>query len=127
MTFTPPTAGSGLALQATTGIAGFAKQNATPNIISWTAPNDGNMHRVLFFASETVTALETGGGVGVIITVPGGGTQAAGTALFAGAKAAGSYHALDGAIVAPGTTVTINQSAALTAGACTVFAEIWGN
>jgi hypothetical protein len=80
---------------------------------------------VLVVCTETVTALETGGGIGIIVTVPGGGTQTAGTALFAGAKAAGSYHALDGSLVAPGSTFQVNQSAALTGGASSVWAEIW--
>ena len=38
------------------GLAGFALQNATPNILTWTAPNDGNYHRVVVAASIGVTS-----------------------------------------------------------------------
>ena len=50
-------------LVATTGVNGFMLQNATPNILSWTAPNDGNMHRLIVFATLHVTSSETGGKV----------------------------------------------------------------
>jgi hypothetical protein len=125
MTITPPN--PGLTLVASTGVAGFAKQNGTPNILTWTAPNDGNPHSVIIFASETVTTLEAGGGIGDSFTAPGGGFQTATAAVFAGAKAAGTYHAEDMMVVGPGTTLTVFQGSALTSGACTVWLTIWAN
>ena len=48
-------------LVATTGVNGFALQNGTPTILTWTPPNDGQVHRVLLIAQENVTVAETGG------------------------------------------------------------------
>lgn len=119
--FVPP-----LAPVASTGVAGFTKVNGTPNIITWTAPNDGAIHRFLIIASETVTATETGGAVSSTHTAPGGGVQAGVGNIFAGGKAAGTAHQLDGATCQAGSTVTVQQTTALTAGGPTVvWAEIW--
>lgn len=125
MTITPVS--PQLQLVATTGLAGFAKQNGTPIILSYTLPNDGQMHRFIVLASEQVTVAETGGGIGLNLTVPGGAAQNAGTALFAGAKTIGGYHVSDGGLVQAGSLLQVDQSAALTAGACTVWAEIWAD
>lgn len=125
MTITPVS--PQLQLVATLGLAGAAKQNGTPIFLSYTFPNDGQMHRFIVLASEQVTVAETGGGVGLNLTVPGGAVQNAGTALFAGAKTIGGYHASDGGLVQAGSVLQVDQSAALTAGACTVWAEIWAD
>lgn len=123
MNFTP--FGAALTLVATTGEAGFTKVNATPNILTWVAPSDGQPHRFLIFASETVTTAETGGGVSTNQTAPGGGAQVGSNNIFSGGKIIGTYHVTDGAVVQAGSTVTLLQSAALTAGACVMWAEIW--
>lgn len=117
-----------LGLVAATPVAGFAKQNATPTILTWTAPNDGNQHRFIVFASQTVSTTETGGAISTSETAPGGGVQTGAGNLFAGAKNAGTYHQIDGAIVEAGTTVTVSQTTALSLGGpTTVWAEIWGS
>ena len=114
-----------LVLQATTGVAGFALQNATPTIISWTAPNDGNLHRFIVICSLDVSSAETGGAVSLVCTPPGAGAQT--TSLYAGGLGTGPAYNTQERLVQPGTTVTVEQSSALTGGAATVWAEIWGS
>jgi len=114
----------GLRRQATTGASGFALQNATPTIATYTAPNDGNIHMVAVFVTLVVTSLETGGAIQVAST----GALGLTSTMFAGGAAAGTV--MNTAIVplfavSPGATVNINQSSALTAGAATVYTEIW--
>jgi hypothetical protein len=118
----------GLALQATTGINGFALQNGTPNILSWTAPNDGLMHRVLVIGMLEVTSSETGGSIDVSCTSPDG-TNRAFTSLF-GANSGLSSSFVPEVLpffVKAGTTITVFQNSALTAGASTLWLEIWGS
>jgi hypothetical protein len=115
-----------LALQASTGIAGFALQDATPTIISWTAPNDGNLHRVEIFASENVTSALTGGAVSGSIVSPAGGGAAQPQVIAANQGAGNHVGTVTGGIVEPGSTVSVIQSSAVTAGEATVWAEIWG-
>jgi hypothetical protein len=113
-------------LQAATPAAGFALQNGTPAITSWQVPNDGQEHRVTVFASLDVTSLQTGGAVTVTITDPGGtvGTHT----LYAGGVAPGSVApGVFVMIVKAGTTVSLAQSTAQTAGAAVLYAEIWGS
>jgi len=114
---------SSLSLQATTGLAGFALQDATPTIISWTAPNDGNLHRFIVICSLDVSSAETGGAVSLVCTPPGVGVQT--TSLYAGGLGTGPAYNTQQRLVQPGTTVTVEQSSALTGGAATVWAEIW--
>lgn len=115
-----------LSLQATTGSSGFALQNGTPTILSWTAPADGQPHRVVLVTENIVTVAETGGQCSVNFTPPSGAAQSA--VVYGGALGVG-YRGPNntGFTVAPGTTVTFTQSTALTAGAATVFAELWGS
>lgn len=115
-----------LQLQATTGIGGFALQNATPTILSWTAPNDGNMHRFQIVGTLIVTSAETGGEVEILFTPPGGTQQAK---VFASPNVApGTYNAtIQAGTIGPGTTVLLSQVTALTAGAASVTGEIWGS
>jgi hypothetical protein len=109
-----------------TAAAGFALQNATPAIISWTAPADSNNHRVLIFASEHITSAITGGVVQVSQTTPDGSAGLIANSLLAGGVTAGfRTAAITTLIVESGSTVTIEQTSAMTAGAATVWAEIW--
>lgn len=116
-----------MVLQATTGAAGFALQNATPNILTWTAPNDGQPHRFMIVGNENVSSAETGGQVNVTFTrADNSGSNS--TPIFGGSAGAG-YHAVGNnfGMVAPGSTVTIAQNTVLSAGAATIWAEIWGS
>jgi hypothetical protein len=112
--------------QAATPAAGFALQNGTPTILTWTPPNDGKLHRFIVFASLVVGSAETGGAIAQGFTDPSGVSRS--QALFNGGLGAGfaspnnfSYT------VQGGQPVTIAQSSALTVGAATLWAEIWGS
>lgn len=130
MTLQPFTASARpLGLLATTGAAGFALVNGTPNVITWTAPNDGGIHRVLLMAALRVAVTEVGGAVSLTFTTPDNnpftvlvvpGAAVAGLALI---SAAGNAFLP----VLAGTTVTVAQSSALTLGAATLWAELWGS
>jgi hypothetical protein len=113
-------------LLASTGPVGFVLQNATPTILTWQVPNDGNLHRVFFIGSIDVTSAETGGAISGNVTPPGGGSAAQPQILAAG-QAGGNHVGSAAAIVGPGTTVTVSQTSALSAGAAVAWVEIWGS
>jgi len=115
-------------LVATTGESGFALQNGTPTIISWTAPNDGNLHRVQLFFLVDVTSTQTGGAVQAQPISPLGDT--AFIVVFAGGASSGTSHGPANATtftIGPNTTFSLVQSSAQSAGAAKVFAEIWAS
>jgi hypothetical protein len=117
-----------MGLLAATPVAGIALVNGTPVILSWTAPNDGKLHRVMVAAAILVAVTEVGGLVQLQWTGPGAGS-AQSSPVFAAALLGGTA-AQPGAgpsvMVAPGSTVSLVQGAALTVGAATVYAEFWG-
>ena len=118
---------SGPVLVAETPAAGVALQNGTPVFLSWTAPNDGNLHEFELVASLQVTSGETGGAVGLSFTFPGG--AAATPNVFAAGLGAGTVNSSVAGkrLVAPGTTVTLAQTSALTAGAAQLMAQLWAS
>jgi hypothetical protein len=117
--------GQGTQKVADTGTAGFALQNATPAIQSWTAPNDGNAHSVQVIAQQHVTSAETGGVVQLSYTTPDG--QNLSVNMFPGGGATGNASSSPARLVAPGSTVQVQQSSALTAGAATVWSQMWAS
>lgn len=123
-----PAWAAGLTLLATTGAAGYTLVNGTGNILTWTAPSDGALHRVLTFANKHVSSAETGGQVQITVTLPDG-TPGTGQ-LFAGSQGTGWQTASGVALwafIQAGSTVTIKQSTALTAGTSVLWAELWGS
>jgi hypothetical protein len=118
-----------LGLLASTGPAGFSLVNGTPSIVSWTAPSDGQLHRVMIFANMDVTSGPgiTGGNVSCSFTLPDGTTASLAT-ITGGQGFAGFNFSMfqPNMMVRAGTTVTVSQSSALTAGAAVVWAELWG-
>jgi hypothetical protein len=125
-----PSAGAApnaLALQAATPVAGYTLVNGTGTIIAWTTPNDGQQHRFIVCASLDVTILEVGGAIQVAYTVPNGG--AAAHTIFAAASGTGIYNPAGPFTIVceANTTVMVEQTSALTAGAAIVWAEIWGS
>lgn len=118
-----------LQLQATTnatGLTGYALVNGTGNIITWTTPNDGNMHRAFIVSTIHVSSTQTGGQIHLAFTSPDGSAGA--VTINAGGGGSGSVSsAIETVLIAPNTTVTISQSSAQTGGAATLFAEIWGS
>lgn len=114
-----------LGLQANIAAAGFALINGTQDIITWTAPNDGALHRFLVIGTIDVTVAETGGQIVVNFTAPDN-TAAAGIQLFAGGRATGVAQTTVNAQVKAGTTVAVHQQTALTVGTATLWADIYG-
>jgi len=116
----------GLVQQASTDpVNGFALQNATPTIISWTTPNDNQKHPFVIVATINVTSLETGGQVNGNFTIAG---VAAAPQLTAGGSAAGITNPnYRGGMADPNTVVSVTQQTALTAGAAVIFAQIMGS
>lgn len=109
---------------ASTGITGVPLQNGTPTFLSWTAPADGQMHRVLIFVSLEVISAETGGQINQAYTNPWG--SSVNSQLLAGGLS-GSTATFAEHLVAPGSTVSVAQSTALTGGTASLWAEIWGS
>lgn len=123
MTTTPQA--TQLRLLAATPPGGFALQNGTPSILSYTFPNDGFNHRFIIICSIVVSTLETGGAVTQTYTAPGGTPSV--PQITGGGSAVGTVQAnYRAGISGSGTAVTIQQSSALTAGAAVLYAEIWG-
>lgn len=111
---------------AATPLSGVPLTNGTQTIFTWTAPNDGNMHRVALYQVSYCSSAATGGGISLNWTLPDG-THTIGKS-YTGGYGAGTGNNLEGqgGLVAPGTTVTFSQTTALTAGAATIWAELWG-
>ena len=128
MTFYPMAGNPALNLQATTGEAGFALQDATPVILSWTAPNDGNLHRTTVASIISISAAITGGQIRVEAYPPDGAGLASST-IYTGTNGPFSAFATFTPVftIGPGTTVQVVQTSAVTAGAATLWAEIWGS
>lgn len=114
-----------MALQGTTGDAGYTLVNGTGVIISWTAPNDGNMHRVMVFSWLNVTVTEVGGNIQLSYTGPTGGVNNSG--YQSGSQNANVYVQSAFHLVAPGSTVSLQQQTALTGGTAVFYAELWGS
>jgi hypothetical protein len=114
-----------LQLLASTGVNGFTMQNATPTIFSWTAPNDGQLHRVWIFGEMLVATAQTGGAVNMNITDPLGTART--RSIWSGGLAVGFGIPNNGSqcLVQAGQPVSLVQ-VPQTAGAAVLFAELWG-
>lgn len=120
----------GFARVATTGIAGFTLGNSTPNVLTWTAPSDGAIHMFVVLSVVHVTSAETGGTIQVIFQSPISGAGNHFSQLLAGGlgtDAGGQTGTTIFGLVQPGSTVTVQQTTPLTAGAATAWLEIWGS
>jgi hypothetical protein len=115
----------GMTLLAATVAAGFALQNATPSIISWTAPSDSAVHRVFAIGEVHVATTETGGQVSLTSTSPGNNAMTF-TLDGGGHAASDNPFTVRAVLVKAGSTVTVAQTSALTGGSATVYAELWG-
>lgn len=118
--------GMGLTLRAATPAAGVALVNGTPVILTWTAPADGKLHRVIVVGQVQVTGAETGGAVRMTTANPA--VTGSPFTIEAGAHAGLAYYPLTAQqlTVQPGETVSITQTA-LTGGSALLFAEIWAS
>lgn len=125
---TLPSWGPALVLQATTGATGHTLVNGTGTIISWTPPDDGQLHRVMIIAGIDVTSDETGGTVYTNITLPDGTNSF--VTLFNGDQDTGFQVCYNGPTIyvqKAGVQVEVAQYSPLTGGAATLWAEIWGS
>jgi hypothetical protein len=113
---------------AATSAAGYTLVNGTGTILSWTAPNDGALHRVMVVGTLHVTSAETGGTINVNFTAPDG-TSGANQALFSASHGGGVFgpDKPGTLIVQAGTVVSVQQGSALTVGAAVLWAEIWAS
>lgn len=121
--------GGVLSLQrhAATPLAGYTLVNGTGNVLSWTAPADGNLHRFIIFADLYVMILQVGGEIEFTYTAPNGDTVT--VELFPPNQGVGPVLPGNASLfpLAPGGTVTVTQTSALTAGAANMWAEIWAS
>ena len=125
---------AGIGLQATTGYTGYTLINGTGTIVSWTAPNDGALHRFEIFARLIVSSNLTGGAIfagngGTVLT---GGTINSGAFLWSANQGAGDYFLTKtslgvSGILGPAEQIYIKQSTAITGGAAILYAEIWAS
>jgi hypothetical protein len=107
-----------------TPVGGVALSGAgTPTFLQWTAPNDGQMHYASVSADENVTSALTGGGATVTYTADG--TPSTATILPAGAGVGGARGSFQ-LPIDPGSTVSMQQQAIVSAGAAVVNAVIVG-
>ena len=118
--------GMGLTLRAATPAAGVALVNGTPVILTWTAPNDGKLHRVIVVGQVQVTSAETAGAVTMTTAAPV--VSGSPFTLDAGGHAGVATYPLTAQVLTaqPGETINITQTA-LSAGAALLYAEIWAS
>jgi hypothetical protein len=119
-----------LQLQASTPVAGFPLVNGTPTILTWAVPNDGKVHRAILIAMLHVSSAEVGGQIISTYTASFPGAAEDFAQPFAGGlgtDTTGQVNSQFMYTIAPGSTVTLIQNTALTAGAATIWAELWGS
>lgn len=125
-----------LSLVASTGASGYTLNSTAGDttIFSWTAPNDGNLHRFMLSAAYDVTGTAgniNNGTCNMFYNTPGGASAIFDAVVDTGASAPSS-HSVDTTgfnIIGPGKTVTLQQSAAMTTAGITVtlWAELWAS
>jgi hypothetical protein len=123
MSFTPFPPGPPVAQPITSAVAGYTLINGTGNILVYNVPNDGLVHTVNVATNMNVASLETGGQIQVLFTTPDGTAQT--FQQHAAGLAAGLARTNSACLCKPGTTVTLQQSTALTAGAATLWGSMW--
>lgn len=106
---------------ASTGASGYTLVNGTGNVFTWTAPSDGALHRVLLLATIGVTSATTGGQMQLSGTNPAGTT---GNQQFFSTQGTGNHETQLSMQVEAGTTVTLSQNTAMTAGAAVLWADL---
>lgn len=120
---------SGLAKVASTPGTGFALQNATPNILTYTAPNDGNVHSVIVSSKAIAAGNPVGGGAYVRVngSQPYCATTSSNAYMITPSPGNGVQYGMFEMTVQPGDIVTLDQIGALTAGTVQVYASIYAN
>lgn len=114
---------------AATPLAGYTYVNGTGTIISWTAPNDGQMHRVVLIGQiRSITVPQTGGAISMSLEYPDGSGNPS-PSVNAGGNGTGGFHGFSNTVflVQPGSTIALQQSSAQTAGSTVLWAELWAS
>ena len=110
---------------AKTSATGVALINGTQTILSATVPNDGKSHIVQVQSIKHVTAALTGGNITATWTVPDGTVKSlttSGTSAIAYGLSLFQQTTIN--VAKPGSSVSLTQSSAMTAGAATVTGMI---
>jgi trimeric autotransporter adhesin len=117
---------TGLSQVATTGLTGVALVNGTGNLsgMTWTAPNDGNLHRVLLLATTVASGSPSGGIIQASYTDPSN-TARASQGAFATQASGYNYPSQFVWMIYPNTTFLLKQTSPLTAGSATLYGDIW--
>ena len=121
----PVASAATLTLRAITGDGGFALQDGTPVILSWTAPDDGRLHSIMQVAYIHAASDMTGGNIGCSFTDPDGNSVTDPVFVTGALSADFSNWNSNVLLVQPGSVSTVDQATALAAGAATCWAEIW--
>jgi hypothetical protein len=101
--------------------------NGTQDIVTWTAPNDGNLHSVIFTYRENCTANETGGQIYVMV-YDSANNVVCGSQVSGGGTFSGQYiRSTEAPAIRPGERVALYQYTPVSAGAMTIYAELWAN
>jgi len=107
------------------GAAGFSLPNTTSDLLTWTAPNDGQTHLVMVIGTFQCTTTGTGGLVVVNFTQPNGTVVTGNITLISGGRTGGTSGQGNVTMqVQPGTVVAVHQQSALSAGAEVIWADI---
>jgi hypothetical protein len=117
-----------LKLRASLGSAGFPLGSTAPaTMLTFTTPDDGQIHAVQIFATMRITTAYTGAEISLTYVDPFGSTSIVPAWIPAGSSSGtGAYRGGVSAVLAnPNTAVTLIQETALTAGAGTFYGEIW--
>ena len=113
-----------VAITAETSATGVALIDGTQTILTATVPNDGKVHALAFAVCEKdVTTALTGGVCTLSWTTPEGTARSINTT----STAVGAYFIAPTSgdtVLKPGTTITLRQNTAMTAGAAKVYAKI---
>ncbi len=119
---------SGAPITAETAIAGVALINGTQTILKVTVPNDGKVHYANWTVIKHITTAATGGNITIEWT---NALNVATKVQVTTTSSPGTHYASSinlttgkNSLVYPGTTITIKQTTAMTAGAAVVIAAI---
>lgn len=113
----------GYARQTGTATAGTPLVNGTPVIVTQAVAANARVNVYVVTATLAVTVIETGGQVTVQYTSGGNAFTAT---LFAAGLGVGNVQAQLVVPADPGTTITVAQATALTAGTANIVAAIAG-
>lgn len=118
---------SDLVLQASSPLAGFPMVNGTPTFVTWTTPNDGQLHWVFIAAYLHASSDMTGGELGNGFTDPQGNAVLDDVFVPGGQPSGFSQWQTNLVPCKAGTAVTVYQATALTIGTAQAWGGIWGS